>query len=215
MKNLADFLIGKKILEEIDSPINGKLIVMQDITWGTHIIAGNITQSGGVAKKVWNTTLSKIKKQKPDINNCLILGLGGGSVANIINNNWENINITGVDIDPVIVELGKKYLDINNINNLNIIITDAYKYCNNNINKYDLICVDTYVGDKFPEKLEDIKFLNNIKKLLAKNGIVIFNRLYYGEKRLEANKFEKKLLNIFSNVKRIYPEANVMFVCKV
>jgi len=75
-----------------------------------------------------------------------------------------------------------------------------------------LICLDTYVEDQFPKKLESDSFLKNVKGLLAKEGILVVNRLYYGEKRKEADLFEKKLEGIFSEVERVYPEANVMFI---
>ena len=57
--------------------------------------------------------------------------------------------------------------------------------------KYDLICVDTYVADEFPEKFENTKFVLAVKDLLEKDGVAVFNRLYYGEKRALAEKFEK------------------------
>ena len=62
MGKLENFLSGAKILEEVKSPINGKLTVMRDLAWGVHIQADGITQSGGVAEKVWNSSLKKVKK---------------------------------------------------------------------------------------------------------------------------------------------------------
>ena len=64
VSKLFDFLTGTKILEEVDSPINGRLTVVQDLAWGVYIKAGGLTQSGGVAKKVWETTLKRIKNQE-------------------------------------------------------------------------------------------------------------------------------------------------------
>ena len=60
-----DLLTGRKILEEAESPINGKLTVIRDLAWGIHIQDENgLTQSGGVAENIWKTPLNKIKKQK-------------------------------------------------------------------------------------------------------------------------------------------------------
>ena len=75
--------------------------------------------------------------------------------------------------------------------------------------------MDTYVGDEFPRKFESEEFLKLVKKLLSQRGIVIFNRLYYGEKRKEAVKMLKKLEKVFPGVEAVYPEANVMFVCSL
>ena len=214
MASLIDFLAGTKVLVEVVSPINGKLTVVRDIPWGTYIKGGGLTQSGGVAKKVWETSLRKTKQKKGEVKKALILGLGGGSIANLIGRFWGEVEIIGVDIDPVIVELGQKYLGMPEVET---IIGDAVEVIRNTKyeirdTKYDLICLDTYVEDQFPKKLESETFLRNVKGLLAKDGVLVVNRLYYGEKRKEAELFEKKLLKIFGKVERVYPEANVMFI---
>jgi spermidine synthase len=215
MNSLTDILSGVKILEEVESPINGKFTVIKDLAWGTYIKAGGLTQSGGVAESVWKTTLGKISNSQLAIGNALIIGLGGGSIAKLIHKYWLKAKITGIDIDPVIVDLGKKYLGLDE-REVKIIIGDAYKLAISHklsAISYDLVCVDTYIGDKYPKKFESEKFLKATKSLLNKNGLVIFNRLYYDEKRPLAHEFEKKLEKVFSKVERIYPEANVMFVC--
>jgi hypothetical protein len=43
--------------------------------------------------------------------------------------------------------------------------------------------------------------------------MAVFNRLYYDEKRRQAEEFEKVLEDIFDEVERNYPEANIMFLC--
>jgi len=210
MSGLASFLAGTRILAEVESPINGRLTVVRDIPWGTYIKGGGLTQSGGVAKKVWETSLRKTKQTKGEVKKALILGLGGGSIANLIGRFWGEVEIVGVDIDPVIVELGKRYLGVDT--DVKVEITDAIGWVKKDKSKYDLICLDTYVEDQFPKKLESDSFLKNVKGLLAKSGVLVVNRLYYGEKRKEADLFEKKLEKIFSSVTRVYPEANVMFI---
>ena len=79
--------------------------------------------------------------------------------------------------------------------------------------KFDLILVDLYVGDEFPKKFETKNYIQRIRSVLAHNGIAIFNRLYYGEKRSQAMRFGNKLEKMFKNVEYFYPEANLMFIC--
>jgi len=215
MNKIGDFLTGTKILEEAESPINGKITVLKSLAFGIHFQAGGLTQSGGMVYEVWKTTLKKIKNQKFNIKNCLILGLGGGSAALLVRRFWPIAEITGVDIDPVMIELGKKYLNLDGIR-AKAIEADAAEYCEQEAKgqgKYDLILVDIYVGDESPKHVQTEEFVGSLKALLDKEGIAVFNRLYYGEKRPEAVKFGKKLEKIFSNVSPVYPEANVMFVC--
>jgi spermidine synthase len=129
-----------------------------------------------------------------------------------------------VDIDSEIVELGKKYLGLDKIP-VDIKIQDAFKFVQTTNDerpfgkaqgkpktKYNLICVDLYVGDEFPERFESDAFLRLIHRMLSVHGIAVFNRLYYGEKRKTALAFGKKLEKIFKTVDYVYPEANLMLL---
>ncbi len=200
------------IMEEVDSPFNGKLTVMKDLAWGVHIRTNGLTQSGGIVEDVWRKSLKKIKGGNPTINSSLILGLGGGSVAKLINKFWPKSQITGVDIDPVMVGLGKKYLDLDKIK-VEIIIKDASKFVRSRRNRYDLVCVDMYRGEEVPEEFNTLEFIRKVKKLLKEDGIAVFNRLYGPDNRLSSMQFAKRLEDVFWKVEYIYPQANVMFVC--
>jgi len=150
------------------------------------------------------------------VKECLILGLGGGGIAKIVRKNWPQTKIVGVDIDPIIVDLGKKYLGLDKLG-VEIIIQDAFVFLTSDqspiTNHYDLVCIDMYVGDKVPEKFEIEDYIHLVGRLLARDGVVVFNRLYYAEKRKEAEEFHRKLIHIFKKVRPVYPEANVMYVC--
>jgi len=206
------FLNGQVILEERDSKINGKLTVIRDLFYGTYIMGGGLPQSGGLAEKIWKSTLHKVKASKLEIKSCLILGLGGGGIARIVRKNWPESKITGIDLDPVMVELGKKYLDLES-QGVETVIKDIDKF--KTTKKYDLVCIDTYIGDKFPKKFESEKFTKRVKNMLPKNGLAIFNRLYGPEDRKEAHNMEKTLEKVFTSVERNFPEANIMFTCSV
>ncbi len=202
-----DFLSGVKILEERSSKFNKNIKVVKSLGFGTYIQVDNLTQSGGVVYEVWRSTLRKVKSQKLKVTSCLILGLGGGSAAKLVKKYWPEAKITGVDIDPVMVELGKKYLGMPEVN---IVLGDAGKIPNQ---KFDLILIDTYLGDSYPEKFEKEGFIRLVKKHLNKSGVAVFNRLYFREKRAGAVKFGGKLEKIFPKVEYFYPEANLMFIC--
>jgi spermidine synthase len=216
-QSVSNILSGRRVLEEVVSPINGKLTVVRDLAWGTYIQGGGLTQSGGVVYKVWEKTLKEIKKlRNEEIRKCLILGLGGGSAAKLVRKYWPEAVIVGVEIDPIFVALGKKYLRLDEIG-VDIKIRDAYEYITQ-ISKLksqnlDLILVDMYIEDEVPKKFESKEFIKIVKSLLEKNGLVVFNRLYYDEKRKQAEDFHKKLSQAFKKVRPVYPEANVMYVC--
>lgn len=216
-------MIGTKILVEKDSKYNGKLKVVKSWGFGTYIQSDGLTQSGGVVDTIWMQTIKRLKKRRIDVKNCLILGLGGGTVATIIRKNWPTAKIIGIEIDPIMIELGKKYLGLNDLN-IDIKIADASTISNQSIvsskqlislsvQQFDLIIVDLYHGDKSPKKFETKNYIQCIRTLLAHGGIAVFNRLHYGDKIVKAEKFEKLLMQNFDKVERFYPSANVMFFC--
>ena len=228
MGKVDEFLSGVKVIEEIDSPINGNIRVVKSVGFGTYIQVEGLTQSGGVMYGVWRKVLKKLSHQSLrasghglealTINHCLILGLGGGDTARLIKKYWSEAKITGVEIDPIMVDLGKKYLkldetgvDIRIEDAENFLLTTSHK---SSIIKYDLILVDLYVGYDVPDKFTKENFFKLILKLLSPNGVAIFNRLYYADKKKEAEKLGEKLEKIFSKITRVYPKVNVMFVCR-
>lgn len=195
-------MLGTKILEERESKFNGNLRVVRTLGLGTYIQANGLTQSGGIVEKFWDQTLKKIKKEK--LKNVLVLGLGGGTVVKLLKKYWPGVKITGVDIDPVMVELGQKYLGLTGVK---IIIGDAYNLPGGD---FDLVLVDLYNGDKFPKKFKGKTFLGKFKNY----PLVIFNRLYYGENKLVAKEFGQKLKKYFESVEVYNPEVNIMFICR-
>jgi len=215
MNKLSSFFTGVKVIEEVDSPLNGRISVIKSIGLGTYFQVGNLTQSGGVVVDIWRMTLNRIKKILPDPQEILILGLGGGSCAKLARKMWPYVHITGVDFDSTIIELGKKYFDLGSTH-ADIIVGDACKFIEKTSKEkkyYGLVIVDLYVGQEFPVVFESDIFLKNLKNILAQKSIVIFNRLYYGEKRPQVVKFSHKLERYFAKVDLFYPEANVMLIC--
>ena len=165
----------------------------------------------------------------------MILGLGGGTVVQIIRQYWPESKITAIEIDPEIIKVGRRYFDLGEIENLKIINADAIKWrrvrkssdlqaANFNdisglrgLNKrqkrrgvFDLIIVDLYLGSRFPKKAENDEFFKYLKKFLAPDRVIIFNRLRQrGEK---FSRFEKKIKSHFSSVKKLKTVSNLFFI---
>jgi spermidine synthase len=204
-----------KVLEKKKSKINGEITVVKTLGLGICIRVDGLTQSGGIVRSLWKDVLKKVHNSYPIIHNSLVLGLGGGTVAGVIRKYYPSAKITGVDIDPVMVELGTKYLALGK-SDVEIVITDAYKLVNDYAlctMSYDLILVDLYNGYNYPKKFETLRFLASTRTLLSETGVIIFNHLYSEGKRKEAIVFGQKLEKVFSRVEWYYPLANVMFIC--
>lgn len=201
-------LLGKQLIEEIESPISGGVRIFK-VLGRPSMVVGGVEQSGAFIGGIWKKALKKIHHSPFAIRHSLILGLGGGTVAKLVNKFWPKARIVGVEIDPVVIKLGKIYFDLDKIPNLKIINADAAAWVKKD-GKFDLILVDVYLADKVPQSCETEEFLKNIKELLSPAGLAIFNRLFYKEKKKEAEIFIKKLGKIFSQLSSARTPSNLL-----
>jgi len=209
------FSIFPRTVFKTKSKINGEIVVKEQLGDYTLHVQGLI-QSGGIIKGIWKKPL-RFAQGKLSVSNCLILGLGGGTVVQLIKNRWPEAKIIGVEIDPEIIKIGRKFFGLGEIKNLEIIKANAFKWVDSHFNdlnhqsKFDLIIIDLYLGKEFPKEVESEEFLKNLKKLLAKKGLVIFNWL----KGKSEKQFEEKVKKIFPAIERIETPTNLFFVLKL
>lgn len=209
------FFINPKTIETRSSKINKEVKITKLL--GTYrLVVGDCTQSGGLIVSIWEKALmgveNKVKSKKPKI---LILGLGAGSVAKISKKIWPKSSIIGVEIDPVIIKLAKKYFALNKINNLKILNKNAISWAKiqaaNHRSRFDLILVDIYIGSQLPREVMEKKFLESIYQLLKPGGIALFNRLVLKSKKQEVEKFKNLLLKHYLSLDTIPTPANRVF----
>lgn len=201
-----------KVLEERQSSFNGKIQVVKTLE-GIRIVVGGVSQSGWLVRKVWDAALKKIHKDRPDIERILVLGLGGGSVARLITRYWPGSEIIGIDIDPDMVELGKKYLGLGGVSNLKVFIEDAVGWVDKNKGKdFDLVLVDLYKGAVVPKEFAQDGFLKKVETLVKGGGVGAFNHLYSTMEKEEAEDLGRKLRKMFPVLISVKPEANIIYI---
>ncbi len=205
-------MFGPKVIEEFDSKYSGKLFVKSD--WGNkYVTTGYLTQSGGLINDLWNPIIKNLSKRYTiNAKTWLVLGLATGTVAKLINKKFKGAKIVGVEIDPVMIDIGKRYFELDKIQNLKIVNQDAKRYVLNTEEKFDLILVDLYLGDQPPDFLYSPKYL---KKLREIGKTVIINHLFYDEdKKAKAQELIKSLDKYFSNITLHHEITNLMIICE-
>ncbi len=103
--------------------------------------------------------------------NALILGLGGGSLANLIED--KNYKVDAVEFDPRITEAAKKYFYLSS--KINCFNEDARAYINHCDNKYDLIIFDLFKAEEQPVHTITAECFKKVSSLLVPNGKMIIN----------------------------------------
>jgi spermidine synthase len=116
--------------------------------------------------------ISTICSKLPPKSNALILGLGGGTIANLLQNNL-GFNVDGVDLDARIAGVAHRYFVLSD--RVNVIVDDARHYLEETQKKYDLIMFDVYRGESPAPHVFTLESLEKTKSLLNKNGLIIVN----------------------------------------
>lgn len=122
------------------------------------------------------------------MNHILVLGVAGGSVIKTLVNeiNFEG-KITGVEIDKYVITIANDYFHLDQIQNLEIIIDDAFEFVLKTKDKYDLIIIDIFEDSRMPNFLFETFFIDRICHLLNPKGFILFNTMVLNEKQIQLN----------------------------
>jgi len=158
----------------------------------------------------FSRALHHIKGAIPGMNKALVLGLGLGSVPYMLRKiHAFRGSVTCVEIDPIVIELAEKYYpDPKEFDQMQIICADAMVWADTCSEYYDLIAVDVFIDNAVPEALASVDFMENLKRLLSNNGILLFSRLS-SRKHLETALW-KSLRTTFPEAEEIDTGGNVI-----
>jgi len=147
----------------------------------------------------------------------LILGVAGGSVIETLVNEVKfKGQITGVEIDPEILQIAQEYFNIGRYSNLQLITDDAFEFVLKTKENYNLIIIDIFQDTKMPNFLFQDFFIQRINSLLHPDGFILFNTMVISDKDRTRNlDYRNKFTENYSL--RMYPKVedhNELFTIK-
>ena len=157
-----------------------------EVTWNNGELvldSKNTNYSYGSLQRILRIGLKNIGFEKVSkMENILVLGVAGGSVIKTLVNEIKfSGKITGVEIDPEIINLANIYFGLDQIPNLNIVIDDAFEFVLKTKESYDLIIIDIFQDTNMPNFLFEKFFANRLGFLLKSNGYLLFNTMILEE----------------------------------
>ena len=160
-------------------------------------------------------SFQRIDLEQYNIKNVLVLGLGLGSIPLLLEKNFnKKYAYTLIEIDEKIVNLAKKYT-LNKLESpLEVICADALDYVATCPKTFDLVAIDIFIDDQIPTSFESLQFLENIKRVLSPNALLMYNRLSYNE-HLESKTlhfFETKFAKVFEKAAILPLRGNKMLL---
>jgi len=166
---------------------------MIEVTWANGELVldtENTNYSYGSLQRILRYGLRNIGYEKIlQMDHILLLGVAGGSVVKTLVNEIEyKGKITGVEIDPEIIQIANQYFNLHQIEQLNVVIDDAFEFVLKTKEKYDLIIIDIFEDTNMPNFLFEKFFTDRICAILKENGFVLFNTMILDEAHNVRNK---------------------------
>jgi spermidine synthase len=104
----------------------------------------------------------------------LILGLGGGVIANELHDAHPGLAVTGVEIDPLVIGVARRYFNLNP--QTRVVNQDGRIFVRLDRGTYDIAVVDAYARQLYiPFHLATRQFFREVKARLAPDGLLAMN----------------------------------------
>lgn len=208
LKKLLSYFIPVNIYKK-NSSISNKLEVT--LNNGQLVLdSKNANYSYGSLQRILRKGLNYIGYERiRGFQNVLVLGVAAGSVIKTL---AEEIKfkgkITGVEIDPAAIEIANTFFNLDKIENLEIVIDDAFEFVLKTKEKYDLIIIDIFRDTEMPNFLFEDFFINRVNFLLNVNGFILFNTMTLTKDHFERNIHYRTRFESNYSV-RMYPKVEV------
>nr|SVE93507.1 EOG090X02SD [Scapholeberis mucronata] len=225
---------GEYVVEEVEEDQHGKSVTLRRLIF---LSSPNLIQSeariqqGKVDLKYLScrhhlVMIEALRQHldnfKPNFQNFLVLGLGGGALCSYIYQAFPKLKVDGVDIDPTMVDLAKKYFGFPSNDRLTAHIADGVTFVNDSVasdTQYSCIMLDVDCKDRSlgiscpPPSFLEPSFVQSIKKCLSADGLFLMNLVCRNETMRTS--VTDILHETFASVitKKIKDEVNQVLVC--
>jgi spermidine synthase len=130
----------------------------------------------------------------------LMVGLGGAAVTNFLSEQFPDLHIDVVEIDPKVIEVSKKYFYLRESNRYRVFEEDGRVFIQKRKGQesYDWIILDAFKSGSIPYHLKTCEFYKEIRDILKPDGIVGSN--LYGKGNSLKPRDTKTFMSVFPNI---------------
>ena len=135
-----------------------------------------ITLSDGITSAVRYPDYVQLSMAlKPDARSVLVMGLGGGLIPKRFWHDYPEMKVDSVEIDPVVVDVARRYFAFPDDPRLRVFTEDARRYVQTTTDTYDIVVVDAYYADAMPFHLTTQEFFQETKARMSADGVLAYN----------------------------------------
>ncbi|MBI4066629.1 fused MFS/spermidine synthase [Candidatus Gottesmanbacteria bacterium] len=172
---------------------------------GPKLLVNGSRQSGPYIRELWGRAFRafSLPKDEERPTFLLVLGVGGGTVIELLAKRFPNTHITAVDIDPMMVTIAKQYFQIDKIANVRLVRADAKIYvdhCRKKGTLFDIVVVDLFIGRKVPDIVSSRAFLSGLHAIVRPRGYLLINYLRELEYQTKSDELCERLKALWRHV---------------
>jgi spermidine synthase len=105
----------------------------------------------------------------------LVVGLGGGTIPNLLHAHLPDATIDVVEIDPDVLDIAKQYCGFSEDHRLHVYIEDGRDFIESHTSHYDIVILDSFDAESIPPHLTTLEFLEAVHRALSPVGIAVAN----------------------------------------
>lgn len=105
----------------------------------------------------------------------LVIGNAGGTTARAFGRLYPDVEIDGVEIDPKVTEVGRRFFGLGDNPRLHVVTADGRPYLAGTNKRYDIIAVDAYHQPYIPFYLATEEFFRLVRDHLNPGGVFAAN----------------------------------------
>lgn len=128
-----------------------------------------------------------------------IIGLAAGTIAHQFTRVYGPVPIDGVEIDPSIVDVGRRYFAMNEPN-LHVHVQDGRTYLETTHAQYDVVAIDAFQQPYIPFQLTTREFFSTIRSHLSSTGVVALNTAHTTHDYRLVQAFVNTMSKVFPSV---------------
>ncbi len=110
-----------------------------------------------------------------NLDKAVMIGMGGGRTSTYLARSIPSLDVTGVELDPAIVDIAREYFGFKEGPNLKVVERDGRIFMRQTDETYDMIFVDAYRGHYVPFHLLTQEFYELLESKMAPGGVVVQN----------------------------------------
>lgn len=112
---------------------------------------------------------------RPDARRVLFVGLGGGTAPRRYHEDYPQMQVDVVELDPAVVHVARRYFGVPQDQRLRVVAQDGRLFVARSQDRYDIVVLDAFLIDTIPFHLATREFFETIRVRLTPGGVLASN----------------------------------------